>query len=192
MINKYSKKLVSCLLSLSDSKADNDQTEVYIYGMECFLNTAITLLILMVWAFATHSLISVSCWLIWFSFMRKYCGGYHAPTQYSCIISSSLLGISCSLYSKITSLPWYLDPVVYIFIFIVVILFAPVRSQKIILTQRKVIRNKVISVLLAFGSFLLSCFMDNTISRSLTYACLSTAVLIMLSVIKTTLQAKLA
>lgn len=192
MTNKYSKKIVSCLLSLSDNPTDNDQAEVYIYGMECFLNTAITLLILMVWAFATHSLISVSFWLIWFSFMRKHCGGYHAPTQSSCIISSSLLGISCSLYAKATFLPWYLDSVVYIFVFIVVILFAPVRSQKIILTQRKVISNKIISVLLAFGPFLLSCFMDNTISRSLTYACLCTAVLVMLSVIKTTFQAKLA
>lgn len=41
MIYQFSKRTIEYLTSLSGQPTDQDQIDVYIYGMECFINTAV-------------------------------------------------------------------------------------------------------------------------------------------------------
>jgi hypothetical protein len=44
MITKCSVKFINWIISAAHINTDDAQVEVYVYGLECFLNTAITLI----------------------------------------------------------------------------------------------------------------------------------------------------
>ena len=67
MITTLSKKIAYFLVSASNTEPESDQIEVYIYGLECFLNTVFTILILFVWGLLTNTLLETSCWIAAFS-----------------------------------------------------------------------------------------------------------------------------
>ena len=41
MINQFAKQLINILTSKTKQSVDSDQLEVYIYGLECLINTAV-------------------------------------------------------------------------------------------------------------------------------------------------------
>ena len=49
MITKGAIDIVNKLIRISGEDIDQDQQDVYIYGLECFLNTFITIILLMLW-----------------------------------------------------------------------------------------------------------------------------------------------
>ena len=107
MIYEFSKRTIEYIASLSDQPSDQDQLDVYIYGMECFLNTAIPVILLTICSIMFDSLIETFLWLFAFSLLREYTGGYHASTQFACITSSTMLGIGNTLVSQNLVLSMY-------------------------------------------------------------------------------------
>lgn len=92
MITKWATSIANKLAELSGEDVSADQLEIYIYGLECFLNTFITIVLLFVWGVLTHTLGYTLIWVITFSLLRHYTGGAHAPTQLTCILGSFFLG----------------------------------------------------------------------------------------------------
>ena len=92
MITKGAIDIVNKLIRISGEDIDQDQQDVYIYGLECFLNTFITIILLMLWGLLSHTLGCTMIWVIVFSLLRHFMGGAHAPTQLICILGSFALG----------------------------------------------------------------------------------------------------
>ena len=92
MLTVFSEKLVNLLIRESEKSFDKGDIEVYVYGVECFLNMAIVASILCLWGILTHNFFETLLWIISFSLIRHYAGGLHAPSELSCIISSILIG----------------------------------------------------------------------------------------------------
>lgn len=94
MIKKYSKRIANLLINYSGTPSKEQNIEIYIYGLECFFNTLIPLILLVTWGICSKTLIETFCWISSFCIFHHYAGGFHAPTQLSCILSSTMLGIS--------------------------------------------------------------------------------------------------
>ena len=56
MITKWATSIANKLAELSGEDVSTDQLEIYIYGLECFLNTFITIVLLFVWGVLSHTL----------------------------------------------------------------------------------------------------------------------------------------
>ena len=90
MIQRISAKIVQALIINSQIDVDDDQKEVYIYGMECFINTAVPVIVLFVWAVYIGCIPETFIWIVSFTLLRKITGGYHASSQMKCIGGSIL------------------------------------------------------------------------------------------------------
>ena len=88
MITKWAIYIVNQLIKVSRKKINSEQLDIYIYGLECFLNTFITITLLTIWGIFSHSLSSTLLWVLTFSLLRHFIGGVHAPTQLTCILAS--------------------------------------------------------------------------------------------------------
>ena len=141
MIQKLSRKVVTTLVTASHQTIDDEQQEVYLYGMECFLNTGITVCLLFIWGVFLDTLLETIIWIISFSLLRKYSGGYHAHSQLSCIVSSTLIGISNTFaLNYFTPELCLLFPIfglaIFVFIFLVPVI-SPTKPLSPLLAYRK-------------------------------------------------------
>lgn len=180
MIAIYSKKIVNWLIHHSGLSTDEDQIDIYVYGLECFLNTAITVFILLIWGFFTHTILETLCWIGAFSILRHHTGGFHAPTQFTCIISSSLLGMSNWIVLQYVNIN-----IIHIFTLsigcmIICLLFAPMNSRKSELSTLQQCQEKGISILLIGIGALVSYLLPCRISISIMYAFFCTCILMLL------------
>lgn len=69
MITKWATSIANKLAELSGEDVSADQLEIYIYGLECFLNTFITIVLLFVWGVLSHTLGCTLIWVITFSLL---------------------------------------------------------------------------------------------------------------------------
>lgn len=63
MITKWATSIANKLAELSGEDVSADQLEIYIYGLECFLNTFITIVLLFVWGVLSHTLGYTLIWV---------------------------------------------------------------------------------------------------------------------------------
>lgn len=184
MITNCSKAIIEMLTQRSKIISTKEQQAVYIYGLECLLNTGLTLLVLLIWGISTNSLLEILIWLTAFSVLRHHTGGYHAPTQFACILSSSLLGISnCLLVNIITFSNLHLL-FIYILCLAIILLFTPVKTVKKNLNHKMQIQQKLISsFFLLLGYFAIYIF-PARINFSITYAYVCVILLVLISLLK--------
>ena len=182
MINMISKKIAQLLIAASNTDPEFDQVEVYVYGLECFLNTGITIFILFVWGLITNTLAETCCWIIAFSVLRHHSGGLHAPTQFSCIFSSCLLCISNWIIIK--HMPYYTLEIFPICFFCVVVclLFAPTDTSKYELTKSLRKKEKLHSIFILIIGFIIAIVLRNSISISILYSDICVCMLILIKV----------
>lgn len=183
MINIISRKIIHYLITASAIEPESDQVEVYIYGLECFLNTGITVLILFIWGFLTNTFTETCCWLVAFSILRHHAGGLHAPTQISCIASSCLLGISnwlaITLFSYQTVGAWC----IFFLCISICFLYAPADTSKYQFTEVLRKKEKIYSISILLIGFLISLILKNRISISILYSNVCVCVLLFIKAI---------
>lgn len=183
MITTLSKKFAHFLISVSNTKPETDLIEVYIYGLECFLNTSITVLILFICGLLTNTLLETFFWIVGFSILRHHSGGLHAPTQFSCIITSCLLGISNCLVTEFISYQAIHACVICTFCIMICILYAPTDTSKYELTESKRTKEKLYSVSILIIEFAIAFILKNKISISLLYSNVCVCILLLTKVI---------
>lgn len=91
MIQKLSEKIVDPLMQLAGTEEDRD---IYLYGMECFISEFVGDLTLFLIALPFGQFREMLLWIIAFLAIRTHLGGYHCETHFRCYIASTLLGIS--------------------------------------------------------------------------------------------------
>lgn len=144
MITRLSTSIAYKLMRIANIKINYEQLEIYIYGLECFFNTFITILLLTIWGLLSHTLSYTLVWLMVFSLFRHLTGGIHAPTQFTCILGSFLLGI----IDKWAVM--YLNQTLfgYILLLCACILFAPAQNIKILLSPKQKYAYKALSLII--------------------------------------------
>lgn len=167
MLTFLSEKLVDLLIHGSQKTFDDEDREVYVYGVECFLNMVIVTGILCIWGIFTHSFFETLLWIASFSIIRHYAGGLHAPSELSCIVSSVLIGGTnyfAIQYANVTI--W-----AFLFCLLICMLFAPTDTSKLELTQqqKRVYKLKAGFTILV-GAAICLLIGENTFTRSVLYA----------------------
>lgn len=171
MITKWAASIANKLAELSGEDVSADQLEIYIYGLECFLNTFITIVLLFVWGVLSHTLGYTLILVITFSLLRHYTGGAHAPTQLTCILGSFFLGC--------------LDKWAIIYLKPTCILFAPISNHKICLSAKQKWIHKFISVVIVSIGLLLFYKIGNTkMNTTLFYSFCCVVILMIVETIK--------
>lgn len=69
---------------ISREWAEKEDREIYRYGSEVIIATALNVLIVIVSGLTFHELEYASIFYIAFLLLRRYCGGYHAETHLKC------------------------------------------------------------------------------------------------------------
>lgn len=111
---------------LIENGAKESEREVYAYGIECFLNVAITFGTILAIAAAMGK---VGITLVWFAFflpLRHTSGGLHASSRIGCFILSLAVGVGCMLLNAVVVGHTWFIVVGAVFSLIVVFVCAPV------------------------------------------------------------------
>lgn len=186
MISKLSNTIARKLVSISGKETTIDQLEVYIYGLECFLDTSITILPLLLWGIVSHSLKLILIWIFSFSLLRHFAGGAHAPTHFSCMLSSFTLGFLASFSTAfIKPTTWS-----YIIVFFICLFFSPV-NKKIELSIKKKYTYKFISLtLISIGIILFYGLDDRSINSTILYSFYCISILLLLGKLDSSISNK--
>lgn len=128
---------------------DEDDREVYLYGAECFINEAISDLMLIIGGLIIGHLPEVILWAISFTILRVNLGGYHAPTHFLCILSSTVLGLLSTCVNPLWIRFPYAAMGILGFSIIVVALIAPVLhiNRPIPLPEQKKIKKRAVFII---------------------------------------------
>ena len=183
MITTLSKKISHLLISASNTEPESDQIEVYIYGLECCLNTGFTILILSAWGLFTNTLVETCCWIAAFSILRHHSGGLHAPTQFSCIISSCLLGFTNWLVIEFISYKTIFACFLCVVCIVICFLYAPTDTPKYKLTKSMRKKEKIYSTSILIIGFIIALILKNKISISILYSDVCVCILVLTKVI---------
>lgn len=87
MYNTISKSITNKLVS--KSLISEDKKEVYTYGFEILISTAVYALIFVLCAILTSTFITSILFFFGFYFVRKFCGGMHADSYLKCHLMSA-------------------------------------------------------------------------------------------------------
>ncbi len=134
--------------------ADKDNREVYKYGNEIIISTALDFLILFAFAIVFHDFATVFLFWIVFFILRKFGGGYHADTYLKCKIIFSLnilivlILVDCINYVY----NFYVLVLLTMFSCLVIFFLAPIENENKPMTKSKIKSNahksKICSVLI--------------------------------------------
>lgn len=155
MINKLSNYFVD-LLMLRSSSENSSSRNIYLYGAECLLNISFTTLLLLIWGIITKNVLSICIWIFCFSLLRNHTGGFHAPSQISCIISSTILGISSTfmVYLNIFNNMNFIR-LIYVIGFIYFMILAPLEHPNKPIKKEKRIYHKICALTIVSVEFIL-------------------------------------
>jgi len=144
MLNKIS-VLLSEEISLRLNSSD-DEKEVYTYSMEVLLSLLLNLIILSITAHVINKELHLFIFIMFFSGLRAFAGGYHAKTHIGCISISFLMFFISAVCS--TSLKQFGEIILVfgvLFSVLMVFYLAPVESENKPLSKKDRQKYKIFS-----------------------------------------------
>jgi accessory gene regulator B len=144
MINKLSAKL-SEGIGFRLNSSDNEK-EIYAYSIEILISLLINFIILSITAYILKKQVELIVFIVFFSSLRSYAGGYHAKTHIECITLSFCLFVISAISS--TYFIEYGKTILFfgiIFSIIMVFVFAPTESENKPLSKKKFKKFRLIS-----------------------------------------------
>lgn len=85
MIQQLANNITESLVKKAVVTEENK--EIYVFGFEAIIATVINFVIILVLGASFGLLLEAVIYLLAFSILRVYCGGYHAKTHLSCILT---------------------------------------------------------------------------------------------------------
>jgi accessory gene regulator B len=147
MINKISAKL-SEGIRLRLNSSDNEK-EIYAYSIEVLISLLINFIILSITAYILKKQIELVIFIVFFSSLRSYAGGYHAKTHIECVsLSLCLFIISALVSSYLMEYGEIILLLGVLFSIIMVFVLAPSESKNKPLSKKKYKKYKTISRIL--------------------------------------------
>lgn len=161
MIEKISKKLVSFIGSYIT--IDSELADIYQYGIEISISTALNILLTMIISFALGDPLCGVVFLVCIALIRSYCGGYHADSYFKCncmmiVLFSAAYGIGkLILYFNITD--FHIMASVLMLGFIPIYAFSPVKNKHKELSEQKAKKCRIISFVLYIAMSLIGLYL---------------------------------
>lgn len=183
MIYMFSKKIARWL-TLHSNKNPLENIEVYTYGLECFFNTTITSLLLLLLGYIFHSILGIIIWMLCFTRLRNHIGGYHAPTQLACITLSTITGYSSIILAHSPFFSSFkIISIFYIISFAFCLLCAPLNNDRKPLSNAEQKKERNISLLLLVITYTLSILLPKPYSNFVTLSTIDTILLAVISLL---------
>jgi accessory gene regulator B len=144
MINKIS-ALLSEEIKLRLNSSDNEK-EIYAYSIEVLISLFINLIILSFTAYILKKQAELIIFIVFFSGLRSYAGGYHAKTHIECMaLSLCLFAISALSTTYLTEYGEVILTLGIMFSVIMVFILAPAESENKPLSKKQRVKYKKIS-----------------------------------------------
>lgn len=161
MISKIS-AILSEEIKLRLNSSDNEK-EIYAYSIEVLISLFINFFILSTTAYLLKKQVELIVFIVFFSGLRSYAGGYHARTHIECIILSfCLFVISASSSAYLMEYGNILLILGVLFSVIMVFMLAPTESENKPLSKRERVKYKRISRILVIVLSLITIYLYST------------------------------
>lgn len=108
----------------ADLPAEEGETEVYAFGIECWLSSALQAAILFVVGLLTQKLVEIIAVSVCFTGVKKHVGGWHANHHWSCLTVGTATMLCAVLLGIIT--PWWVGYWLLIGANVIIYLLAPI------------------------------------------------------------------
>lgn len=184
MIYQLSTRTIEYIAAHSNQAIDQDQLDVYIYGLECFVNTAVPVVSLTIFSILHDSFLETWLWIFAFTLLRKYTGGYHAPTQFTCMAFSTCLGIGNTLAIQHLTFHWVPAAIFYFLCIGSAAILCPIKSSKkeVSNTQRMHYKYYILGIMVFF--FFISLFLPTSFSITLAYSVVCCMLLVVIELLR--------
>lgn len=150
MIEKISEKILSFVAK--HILMDEETTEVYQYGIEISISTALNIIITMIIAFVFGSPLSGIIFLICMVLIRSYSGGYHAKSYFKCnctmAAAFSIAFFTSKLLVHFSLTEFHLMASALMLSFIPIYAFSPVKNERKPLSVDKTKKCRIASIVL--------------------------------------------
>ena len=150
MIEKLAQKIYAYMSR--HTSIDTDLEDVYKYGIETPISSALNISLVMVISVLLKSPLSGISHLCCLLLLRSFCGGYHADSYLKCnslmviFFVISYIGGELLLYFNLTD--FQLMSVFLMLAFLPIYAFAPVKNKHKPLTERKAKKCRVLSIII--------------------------------------------
>lgn len=162
-----------------------DNLEAYSYGIELFLFKGTFFLIVLIISLLTNTFIISAIFIISYTLIREYSGGYHCKTAEMCLLVSIFIYLILLMLFKL-NLP-QIENALFILSLLSIVpifIFSPVENINKPLTESEKKKFKVVAIIIGLAlltASLLTYFLKiNYIFYSISYALTADAVLIIL------------
>ena len=147
MLHALSEKIADFLLD----KNDEYPLEVYTYGMELIISTLVEFLILLIIGVFLGELVDTLIFVVSFSLIRFYTGGYHAKTYFRCGVVTVITFLSVLISAKLllffnSQCLAFTCFVVFVFSLYIISKYSPIENENKELYDKK--RLKIIAILI--------------------------------------------
>lgn len=133
-------------------KIDAELADVYKYGIEITISSALNIILVMAVSFILKSPLSGISHLACLILLRSFCGGYHANSYLKCnslmviFFVISYVGGRLLVYFNLTD--FQLTAAVLMLAFLPIYAFAPVKNKHKPLTERRAKRCRILSIII--------------------------------------------
>lgn len=150
MIKRISNKIYNFMSQ--HIKVEPELRDVYIYGIEITVSTALNVCLVMLAALLLKSPLSGVCHLGCIITLRSFCGGYHATSYFKCNCLMVLFFVisyfsgKLLVYFNITDVK--LLSIFLMLAFLPIYAFAPVKNKHKILSESKAKKCRILSIII--------------------------------------------
>ncbi len=132
--------------------ADPELKDVYTYGIEITISTALNVCLVMLTAVLLRGPLSGLCHLGCIIILRSFCGGYHANSYFKCnclmviFFIISYFGGKLLMYFNLTNIK--LLSILLMLAFLPIYAFAPVKNKHKVLSESKAKMCRILSIII--------------------------------------------
>lgn len=183
-------KLSNRITSLILPDSEEDDKEIYRYGLWILITTVFHWLEILLLGLLLHCVTESIIYLLILMVLRSYTGGYHATTSSKC----NWLGIGCFIVNVVLSkVIVMIDSkllMVIILLFVEIIIFwkAPIEHENKPLSDTEKVRYRKYSILLSIGICLLSILLYNRYIYEVSFAVVTMSMVGFMMVLELMLQ----
>lgn len=145
MLYKVSKKIACKVFG-----ADDENLEEYIYGIELFFSSFVSTILMLIIGICINSLIESIIFMVSFSTLRIYTGGYHSKSFLLCNISTLTVYIINILAYKLLFeylVGMYISIPIFVITFMLILIFSPVENENNQLEKAEYISCKIKAII---------------------------------------------
>lgn len=186
MITSISRKIADFLVR--ENTIEKEYIEVYVYGIELWMSSLISILILFFTTILMHRVVEGILFYGVFCVTRLFCGGYHAKDYLGCKIVFEIILLAVLFLNEILQkMSPFLLIVLWFYYVLIVFFFAPVENENKRLEEKEKRKHKMISLILSFCWLLIEgllCGLQNSFMRIIPITLALVATLMLLEICK--------